>query len=95
MLYRRVSFDVQAVQYEAGKGLEDGFIPWTDIVTHGWFTTEGLVKITRDDGIIVCPYINTKRGLSFIMDGDFIITEGDGDRHVCGKHKFYGRFEEL
>ncbi len=94
-LYERVSFEVHAEQYEPGKGMEDGFETWTDIITHGWFTTDLLVKIEREDGTIVCPYITTKRGRSFIGEGDFIITEGDGERHVCGKHKFYGRFREI
>ena len=44
--YIRASIEVEAVKYEQGKGLEDGFKFWKDVLTSGWVLTEGLVKIT-------------------------------------------------
>lgn len=93
--YQRSSFEVEAVQYELGKGIEDGFMPWSSIVTNGWIVTDNLVKVEREDGIVVCPFIQNRRGLIFIREGDYVITEKDDERHVCGSDKFAHRFHEL
>lgn len=95
MKYERASLEVDVDKYEAGKGLEDGFQLWSNVVTNGWITTESLVKIKRDDGSIVCPFIQNKRGLVFIREGDYIIKEGDNERHVCGAEKFEKRFKKI
>ena len=34
--YQRASFLVEAEKYEPGKGMEDGFCLWTDVITKGW-----------------------------------------------------------
>ena len=39
--YMRCSLEVEAVKYELGKGLEDGFMPWTSVVTTGWIKQIG------------------------------------------------------
>ena len=57
----RISFEVDVEQYEVGKNMEDGFELWSDVVTKGWIVTDFLVKITREDGSIVCPYIVHRR----------------------------------
>lgn len=93
MRYRRKGLEVEAVQYEPGKGLEDGFELFTDVIIRGWITTEFLVKIKREDGAMICPFICNKRGRIFIGENDYIIKEGDGERHVCGAEKFQTRFE--
>ncbi len=93
--YQRNSFEVEAVQYQVGAGMEDGFTPWSSVVTNGWIVTEKLVKIKREDGTIVCPFIQNRRGLIFIREGDYIIKERDSERHVCGSDKFFQRFKEL
>lgn len=93
--YQRSSFEVEAELYEIGKGMEDGFMPWSSIVTTGWIVTDKLVKIKREDGTVVCPFIQNRRGLIFIREGDYIITEQDAERHVCGSDKFAERFHEL
>ncbi len=95
MKYLRTRLPVEAVQYELGQGIEDGFELWINIVVNGWINNENLVKITRKDGIVVCPYINTRRGRSFIQVGDYVITEAAGDRIVCGKDKFSERYEVI
>ena len=88
----RVSFEVEALQYEVGKNMEDGCEAWSDVVIHGWIQTDSLVKITRENGKIVCPYINTRRGRLFIQEGDYIIKEADGSRHLCSESVFKSRF---
>ncbi len=95
MKCRRTPIGAEAVQYKPGQGLEDGFEFWADVVTAGWIVTDFLVKITREDGSIVCPYIRHRRGLTFIGEGDYIIKEADGTKHVCGEDKFFNRFEEV
>ncbi|MFP3154132.1 hypothetical protein LQZ18_06790 [Lachnospiraceae bacterium ZAX-1] len=90
--YKRMSLEVQAVKYEVGKGLEDGFDLWAKIVMNGWIVQDGLIKITQEDGTIVCPFVQNRRGLIFIREGDYIIEENDCERHVCGKDKFAKRF---
>ncbi|WP_075720301.1 hypothetical protein [Roseburia sp. 499] len=93
--YQRSSFEVEAVQYELGKGIEDGFMPWSSIVTNGWIVTDKLVKVEREDGVVVCPFVQNRRGLIFIREGDYVITERDDERHVCGSDKFAERFQKL
>ncbi len=95
MKYRRSSIEVEAAPYELDKGMEDGFMPWTSIVTNGWISTEKLIKITREDGVVVCPFIQNRRGMIFLREGDYIITENDQERHVCGKDKFHKRYQEI
>ena len=55
--YKRASLDVEAVKYELGKDMEDGFESWTKVVTNGWISAEGLIKVTKEDGRVVCPFI--------------------------------------
>jgi hypothetical protein len=91
----RTRLPVDAIQYELDQGIEDGFELWSNIVVNGWINTTNLVKITRKDGAVVCPYIDTRRGRSFIQVGDYIITEAAGDRIVCGLDKFPDRYEVI
>ncbi|WP_310601895.1 hypothetical protein [Anaerosporobacter sp.] len=93
MRYLRSSLPVTAVQFELDKGLEDGFELWSKIVVNGWIKTDKLIKVTRADGTVVCPYIDTRRGRSFIKNGDYIITEDTGDKIVCGEDKFSERYK--
>lgn len=90
--YERASLIVTAEQYELDKGLEDGFELYTKVVTNGWISADGLFKCTRPDGSVVCPFIQNRRGVIFIREGDYIITENDHERHVCGADKFFKRF---
>ncbi len=93
--YVRSSIEVEAAQYELNKGMEDGFMPWTSIVTTGWIATEKLLKITREDGVVVCPFIQNRRGVIFLREGDYIIEENNHERHVCGEDKFHDRYHEI
>ena len=65
--------------------MEDGFEPWTKVVTAGWIITEGLVKLERENGQLVCPFIKNRRGVIFIREGDYIIYEEGGERHCSVK----------
>ncbi len=95
MVYKRKGLEVEAEPYESNKGLEDGFELFRDIIVNGWINTDSLVQIRRSDGLIICPFISNKRGRSFIGNGDYIIRESDGERHVCGAEKFFDRFVKL
>ena len=91
----RTPIESEVFQYEIGKGMEDGFELWPDVVTKGWIVTDFLVKIERPDGKIVCPYIRHRRGRTFIGEGDYIILEADGTKHVCGADKVWNRFNKV
>ncbi len=95
MKYRRVPMEADVEKYETGRGLEDGFELWSDVVTKGWIVTDTLVKIKRDNGTIVCPYIMDRRGRTFIGEGDYVIVDGDGTKHVCGEDKIFQRYEPM
>ena len=95
MKCRRVGLVADVYKYEQGKGMEDGFELWSDVVTKGWIVTDSLVKIKREDGSIVCPYITHRRGRTFIGEGDYLICDADGSKHVCGKDKIFVRYEKV
>lgn len=90
---RRVALEAEVVKYEPG--MEDGVELWSDVVTKGWIVTDFLVKLKKEDGSIVCPYIVNRRGRVFIGEGDYVITDADGTRHVCGEDKVWNRYEKL
>jgi len=95
MKCRRVGLIADVYQYEIGKEMEDGFEFWADVVTKEWIVTDHLIKVTRPDGSIVCPYIMHNRGRTFIREGDYIIQDEDGTRHVCGSNKIFKRYEKV
>lgn len=95
MKCKRIALVSDVEKYEIGKGLEDGFEPWYDVVTKAWIVTDFLVKIEREDGTIVCPFIMGKRGRTFIGENDYIIKDEDGTKHVCGESKIWSRYEKL
>ncbi len=90
----RMPLEVEIEKYEIGKNLEDGFELFQDVVTKGWIVTDHLVKVTRENGSIVCPYITSRRGRTFIGTGDYIIIEKDGAKHVCGEDKIWIRYKK-
>ncbi len=94
MKTKRVALTAEIEKYEPGKGLEDGFELLSEVVTKGWIVTDFLVKVKRPDGRIVCPYILNRRGRVFIGEGDYVILDSDGSRHVCGADKIWMRYEK-
>lgn len=92
--YKRVPLTVTAAQYEVGKGMEDGFHLYSQVITNEGLVADGLIRIRREDGTIVCPYVRNRRGLVFIREGDYIICESN-EKHVCGADRFPQRYEEI
>ena len=90
----RVDMEAEVVKYEMGKGIEDGQALWTDVVTKGLTVLDKLVRFEREDGKMVCPYIKGSRGPIFIEEGDYVITDSDGTRHVCGENKIWSRYKK-
>ena len=91
MKSRRIPLESDVEKYEVGKGMEDGFELFSDVVTKGWIVTDSLVKIKRADGAIMCPYIKHRRGRTFIGEGDYIVSQA---RKRNGKRsKTYGSAE--
>lgn len=84
----RKEIEVDAALYEIGKGMEDGYEKFSDLIVKGWIVTDSLVKIVRENGTTVCPFISSRRGKTFIEVGDYIITAPDGEKLVCGSDKF-------
>ena len=95
MKCKRTSIYAEVFPYELGMDLEDGFEPFADVVTKGWIVTDFLVKVARPDGTIVCPYIMHRRGRTFIGEGDYVIIDEDGTKHVCGKDKIFKRYQVI
>ena len=93
--YKRAPLTVTAATYEIGKGMEDGFRLYSQVITNDGLVVEGLVKLEREDGSIVCPYVRNRRGVVFIREGDYIICEDGDEKHVCGEDKFRQRFQEI
>lgn len=91
----RIPLVAEVEKYETGKGLEDGFEPLSDVITKGWIVTDTLVKVKRDNGVIVCPYIMHRRGRTFIGEGDYIIIDEDKTKHVCGEDKIFARYRKV
>ena len=93
--YKRAPLTVTAAPYEIGKGMEDGFRLYSQVITNDGLVVEGLVKLEREDGSIVCPYVRNRRGVVFIREGEYIICEDGDEKHVCGEDKFRQRFQEI
>ena len=89
----RAAIEAEVEKYEVGKGLEDGFELMADVITKGWIVTDSLVQVLKENGSIVCPYIVHRRGRTFIGEGDYIITDSDGTKHVCGADKIFRRYQ--
>ena len=89
----RAAIEAEVEKYEVGKGLEDGFELMADVITKGCIVTDSLVQVQKENGSIVCPYIVHRRGRTFIGEGDYIITDSDGTKHVCGADKIFRRYQ--
>lgn len=95
MKSRRIPLESEVDKYEVGKGMEDGFELFSDVVTKGWIVTDSLVKIERPDGTIVCPYIKHRRGRTFIGEGVIIIVSaGRHEECIAAADKVWTRYEK-
>lgn len=95
MKCKRISLESDVEKYVVGQGMEDGFEAWTKVVTQGWIVTDFLIKVEQPNGTIVCPYIKNRRGYTFIGEGDYIVYDADGSKHVCGADKIWNRYEQI
>lgn len=96
MRCKRIPLVAEVEKYEIGQNMEDGFELYTNVITREWIgATESIIQITREDGSVVCPYIEHKRGRIFIEENDYIIKESDGTKHVCGGDKIFERYEKI
>ena len=95
MKCRRTPIEAEVFEYKIGSGLEDGWEPFSDVVTKGWIVTERLIRVKKENGQVVSPYITHKRGHTFIEEGDYIIIDADGTKHVCGADKIFKRYEKI
>lgn len=95
MICRRTDLVADVEKYELNKGMEDGFEPFSDVVTKGWIVCDKLIRVTLDNGLVVSPYISTRRGRTFIGENDYVITENDGSKHVCGEDKIWTRYKPI
>ena len=95
MRCKRVELEANVEEYVIGQGMEDGFDKWSEVVTQGWIVTDFLIKIQQPAGTIVCPYIKNRRGYTFIGEGDYIVIDSDGTKHVCGRDKIWNRYKEV
>lgn len=95
MRFIRTPLISEVVKYEINKDMEDGFELWSHIITNNGINAEKLIKITREDGTIVCPYICHRRGRTYIQENDYIIKDEDGTICVCGADKILNRYKKL
>lgn len=95
MKCKRVDLKADVQKYELGKGLEDGFELFSEIVTREWIVTDSLIRINREDGYIVSPFILNRRGREFIGVDDYIVIDEDGTKHVCGADKIWKRYQKI
>ncbi len=95
MKCKRTPIVADVYEYTIDSHLEDGWEPLSDVVTKGWIVTDRLLRVTRDSGLVVVPYITHKRGRTFIEEGDYVIIDADGTKHVCGADKIFKRYEKI
>ena len=95
MKCKRTPIVADVYEYTIDSHLEDGWEPLSDVVTKGCIVTDRLLRVTRDSGLVVVPYITHKRGRTFIEEGDYVIIDADGTKHVCGADKIFKRYEKI
>lgn len=95
MKCQRTALEVEVMKYELGIKLEDGFERFSDVITKGWIVTDSLYQVKRTGGEVVCPYIQTRRGRTFIGQDDYVIIETDGSKHICGADKVFDRYQKI
>lgn len=90
----RTPIEADVNKYELGAGYEDGFELYADVITKDNVNIENLVQVDHE-GMLSCPYILTRRGKTFIKEGDYIIVSDDGTKSVCGEDKIFKRYKQI
>lgn len=80
---------VDAVQYERGLGLEDGFL-------YGYFDKDGAFRESAAGAAntMQIPYIDTIDGMEFINSGDYIITQNK-IKYIVAQTDFENEYESV
>lgn len=90
----RTPIKAEVTKYELNLSLEDGFELYSEVITHNNVEHENLIKVEHN-GQLMCPYITTRRGKTFIAVNDYIIVEEDGSKVVCGADKVHIRYAPI
>ena len=90
----RKPLQVEVFKYVHNAYLEDEFELFSEVITKNNVDCNNLIQVERD-GQLVCPYISTRRGRTFIKENDYIVIEEDGTKLVCGGDKVESRYEKI
>ena len=90
----RTPIQAEVTKYDQDSSMEDGFELYSEVITKNNVDCKNLIQIERG-GQIMCPYITTRRGRTFIKEGDYIVVEEDGTKLVCGGDKVFSRYREI
>lgn len=90
----RTPLQAEVIKYVQHASMEDGFELYSEVITKNNVDCKNLVLEERDNQIL-CPYISTRRGRTFIKEGDYIIIEEDGTKLVCGGDKVEARYSKI
>jgi hypothetical protein len=102
--FRKKPVVVEAVRWEFGKHIEDGWEHEDELrcaLTDGMYAAsrlssdvEGWSTPTFSGGVRMYPYIDTLEGRHYISEGDWIITGIKGERYPCKGDIFAATYEE-
>lgn len=90
---------VEAVKYEPGEKIEDGFEQWdaNDAISrHGGTMSEkdkARYWFRSSTGLCFAPYIDTLEGRHYISPGDWVITGIKGERYPCKPDIFAATYD--
>lgn len=90
----RTPIQAEVTKYEHDSSMEDGFELYAEVITRNDVDRNNLIQVERD-GQLACPYIITRRGRTFIKEGDYIVVEEDGTKLVCGGDKVFSRYQKI
>lgn len=91
----RTEIKADVMKYEPGKGIEDGHRSYSDVITGGLVSSENLFIEEGPGGVAVVPFVRNRRGCTFIRQGDYVIIDEDGTKHVCGEDKIWSRYRKI
>jgi hypothetical protein len=88
--FRKRPVVIEAEEYR--EGLEDGFVPFNDLIFTEYIH---LSAICAQAGLPGVPYIKTLEGNHYISPGDYIITGVEGERYPCKPGIFKQTYEPV
>lgn len=90
----RTPIEAEVIKYEKNLSLEDGYELYSNVITTNNVDCNNVIQVERE-GKVICPYISTRRGRTYIKEGDYIIIEADGTKLVCGGDKVSSRYQKI